>query len=197
MKIMLLSNNVNANRLFQWLKSNKHDVILYDEPVTMEMIEKIIPDLVISYNYRYIIKEDVINYMGNMIINMHISLLPWNKGASPNIWSFIDDTPKGVTIHLLEKGLDTGKIIFQKELFFDEETETLNSTYDILNREITDLLIYNWDVISSGNCDLKNQIGEGSYHRTSDLNNLLKGRQIDYSMTIKEFKKFINDIHLS
>ena len=27
-------------------------------------------------------------------INMHISYLPWNRGFSPNIWSFIDNTPK-------------------------------------------------------------------------------------------------------
>ncbi len=27
------------------------------------------------------------------IINLHISYLPWNKGAYPNVWSFIDETP--------------------------------------------------------------------------------------------------------
>ncbi len=76
---------------------------------------------------------------------------------------------------------------------FDENKETLSSTYTKINEEIEKLLMENWDMISSGNYILKDQNGKGSYHRTSDMEALLKGKHIDYSMTIKEFKEFISN----
>lgn len=191
-RVLLLSKNENVKKLYDWLKIENHDVILWHEPINATTIEDSKPELVVSYNYPYIVKEDVIDLMGDNIINMHTSLLPWNKGASPNIWSFIEDTPKGVTIHRLEKGLDTGKILFQKELFFDEEVETLSSSYEKLNNEIVQLCIDNWDKIISNNYTLLDQKGKGSYHKKSDLEAILKGKDIDYSMTISEFKKFLS-----
>ena len=191
MKILLLSNNDNVNALKIRLVAMGEDVILYHDRVTVNPIEELEPEFVIVYNYRSIIKEDVIDLLGNRIINLHTSYLPWNKGSSPNIWSFIEDTPKGVTIHRLEKGLDKGKILLQKELFFDEEKETLCTTYEKLNEEIVSLLCENWEDIKAGKIPLKEQEGTGSYHRTADLEALLGGRKIDYSMTVGDFKKFI------
>lgn len=191
MKILLLSNNDNVNALKKRFIEMGEEVILRHDRVTVNLIEEINPEFVVVYNYRSIIREDVISLMGNRIINLHTSYLPWNKGSSPNIWSFIDDTPKGVTIHRLEKGLDKGKILLQKELFFDEEKETLCTTYEKLNEEIVSLLCENWDDIKSGKIPLKEQEGEGSYHRTADLEEILGGSRIDYSMTVKDFKEFI------
>jgi len=190
-KILLLSNNNNVQTLYDWLVNKGYEVKLYHEPIIIDVIDVFEPDIVISFNYQHIVKEDVINRMGDRIINMHTSYLPWNKGASPNMWSFIDNTPKGVTIHRLEKGLDTGAIIIQKELMFDENVETLSSTYNKLNDEIIKLLIDNWDMFENGSYTMTPQTERGSYHRTSDLEALLKGRHIDYGMTIAEFKAFI------
>lgn len=196
-RIMLLSNNINSEPLYDRLIKKGYDVSYLHEPITLKTIKEYNPELIISYNYKYIISEDVINQPGVLIINMHISFLPWNRGSSPNIWSFIDDTPKGVTIHSLEKGLDKGKIILQKECKFDENTETLESTYNKLNDEIIRLLMDNWEMFESGNFPMHEQRGVGSYHRMSDLDILLAGRQIDYSMTIAEFKKFIQPTYSS
>lgn len=190
-RILLLSNNDNAKDLYDRIKSKGCEVLLFHDKITVPFIEEFKPDLVVSYNYMHIVKEDVIERLGNRIINLHISLLPWNKGASPNIWSFIENSPKGVTIHRLEKGLDTGKIIVQKEIFFNEEKETLSSTYETLNKEIVQLLIDNWDEISDGKFELKEQEGKGSYHTVADLKALLGKKELDYSMTISEFKKYI------
>lgn len=190
----MLSNNDNVQLLCECLDNlRRYDIHLCHDPINLQMIKEWMPDLVISYNYQYIIKEDVIDYMGDRIINMHISFLPWNKGSSPNIWSFIDDTPKGVTIHRLEKGLDRGKIIVQKEVHFDEDVETLATTYEKLNREIVNLFMENWEMIFEGKYSLTEQEGKGSYHRKSDMEKRLNGKHIDYNMTITEFKKFIAD----
>ena len=60
------------------------------------------------------------------------------------MWSFLEDTPKGVTIHYIDEGIDTGDIIVQKEVFIDEDKETLKSSYEILNKEIQALFKENW-----------------------------------------------------
>ena len=194
MRIIILSNNDNVKPLYTWLKNKEKDVMLHDKKITQQLLDDIHPDFVISYNYRFIVENDIINRMGNNIINMHISYLPWNKGANPNIWSFIDDTPKGVTIHRLERGLDTGKIIVQKEIHFNEDVDTLSSSYEKLNVEIVELFKENWDMISQGNYEMKDHVGEGSYHKSCDLERLLHGKDIDYNMTIESFKNFIKNV---
>lgn len=190
-EILLLSNNNDHSLTFEKkLKDNNCNVKLYNNPITLDSFKGYSPDLVISYNYRYIVKKEVIDYFGNKIINMHISYLPWNKGADPNIWSFIDNTPKGVTIHRLEEKCDSGKIILQKEIFFNEDIETLASSYIKLQNEIIDLFINNFDKIITGNYNLTEQKHGGSFHKTAELKAILGNHKIDYNMTISEFKKF-------
>jgi methionyl-tRNA formyltransferase len=131
-------------------------------------METFSPDITISYNYRDIIKENVINLSNNKIINLHISFLPWNRGADPNLWSFIDNTSKGVTIHLIDKGIDTGNILLQKELRFDEKRTTLGSSYHTLHREIQELFVANWDKIRKFQIPSSPQQEKGSYHSSKD-----------------------------
>ena len=46
-------------------------------------------------------------------MNLHISYLPFNRGPSEFLVIF-DDTEKGVSIHLVDGGIDTGPILFKK-----------------------------------------------------------------------------------
>lgn len=108
----------------------------------------------------------MINLFNGNAINLHISYLPYNRGADPNFWSFVENSKKGVTIHLLDKGLDTGDIIVQKEIKFDKD-ETLASSYKKLNLEIQNLFIKNWDLIKTKSYTPKKQSG-GTYHRSKD-----------------------------
>lgn len=55
-----------------------------------------------------------------------------------------------MTIHLIDKGVDTGDILLQKEVFIDEDKETLRSSYLKLNREIQLLFKENWELIKTG-----------------------------------------------
>ncbi len=186
--ILLLSNNENSSSLLQWL-SAKGTVLFYGDKLDVTMLERIQPSLVISYNYRHIIPPEVIKALHGKIINLHISLLPWNRGSSPNLWSIIDSTPKGITIHVLDEGLDTGDILLQKELAFDEDKETLRSSYDRLNSEIVRLLKDNWEYIWRGDWKPKKQQLGGSKHTVKDLQDFLHGRNFSYDMTIADFKR--------
>lgn len=160
----------------------------------MDMLEKCRPSLVISYNYIHIVPENVITFMKGNIINLHISYLPWNRGKYPNLWSFLEDTPKGVTIHRMEKGLDTGAILYQKEMFFDESKETLASSHRKLNEEIVKLFKEHWTEIREGTYPIIPQQGKGSYHALKDMRKLLSERKVDrldWNMTVREFKKLM------
>ena len=185
--ILLLSNNSNAWDLFSWMQC-KIETLLFSGKISAGIVKMINPSLIVSYNYKFIIPDDVINLMNGQIVNLHISLLPWNRGSSPNFWSFISNTPKGVTIHRVEKGLDTGEIIVQKEYFFDEKKETFGSTYNTLQNGIVELFKENFNNILSGNYLPYKQNGEGSYHTVRDMDEYLKDRQFSWDMNIYDFK---------
>ncbi len=123
-------------------------------------------DWLISYGYRHILKKEILDLFPDRAINLHISYLPWNRGADPNLWSFLEDTPKGVTIHYMDEGLDTGDIIYQQEVEMDED-DTLATSYQKLSDAIEGLFIEKWESILSGDCPRIPQ-GQGSYHRSSD-----------------------------
>lgn len=151
------------------------------------------PCLIISYNYKYIIPNSIISLLPDKVINLHTSYLPWNKGSNPNFWSFIDNTPKGVTIHLIDAHLDTGCILYQKEYFFDEAVETFRTTYDKLNNGIVELFCEHWDEIKSGTYTKKPQTAGGTYHTMHDLEIYSAIHPFRWDDNIAEFKRQ-NDI---
>jgi methionyl-tRNA formyltransferase len=138
------------------------------DPIDTEYLKIHSVEFAVSYRYRHIIRKEVIEYLNGNIINLHISFLPWNRGADPNLWSFLEDTPKGVSIHYIDGGIDTGDVIAQKELFFNNNAETLASTYKKLNIEMIELFKMYWEPIINGTVDKKKQTQAGSFHKISD-----------------------------
>lgn len=150
------------------LEQRGHYFFRTEEHVSPEFIMKRNFNFAISYRYRKIIKKDVIEILNGRLVNLHISLLPWNKGADPNLWSWLENTPKGVTIHKIDEGLDTGDILLQQQVFFDEEKETLRTSYNKLSHTIENLLINNIDEILASSIISKQQEGKGTLHLSKD-----------------------------
>ncbi|MCA6574335.1 MAG: formyl transferase [Pseudanabaena sp. M38BS1SP1A06MG] len=165
MKILLLSPY--RRELIEFLESCGDEVISTEERVNSnpEIVESI--DFVISYGYRHILKEDLIGLFPNKIINIHISFLPWNRGADPNLWSFLENTPKGVSIHCIDYGIDTGNILVQKEIFF-AENDTLKTSYYKLTATAFELFKKHWNDIKRDKIVPKPQNQNGSFHRLKD-----------------------------
>jgi len=126
-------------------------------------------DFVISYGYRHILKKSIIESSGAPIINLHISYLPWNRGAHPNFWSFFDCTPSGVSIHLIDEGVDTGPILYQRLVNFSKDQITFSETYKQLILEIELLFKENLNEIVAGKYKPLPQRRKGSYHKVADL----------------------------
>jgi methionyl-tRNA formyltransferase len=131
-------------------------------------------DFIVSFGYRYIIQQEVIDYYRGRLINIHISFLPWNRGADPNFWSWFDRTPKGVSIHVIEAGVDSGEIICRLPLGFKEpHKETLRSSYLQLIDAAACLFRVKWPEIRRMNWNGIRHPDRlapngGTYHRASD-----------------------------
>lgn len=192
-KVLFLTNNDNTLELYEWLKERTR-VDICRQRLALEQLKAQSPELIISYNYKYMIPKDVIEYMQGKVINLHCSYLPWNRGAYPNFWSFFDDTPKGVTIHQVSEELDKGLVLYQKECFLCAKEETFGSSYERLQQEIVFLFQAHWEEIIQGDYRLYQQKGKGSYHSVNDLKVIRDKIEFKWTDNVAEFLKKYNDI---
>lgn len=191
MKILGLYNNECAIELFDWLSSIGHEVILMTEKLNTDWCIEQKFDLAISYTYRYILSSELIDALGNNVINIHNSYLPWNRGADPNLWSIVDKTPRGVTIHYMDAELDKGFIIAQ-ELVEDGDDETLSSSYYNLDVEAKALFKKVFAYYDKWPLMKKKCLGKGSYHSVKDGEEI-KSVIDTYDISITEFKNRLNN----
>ena len=146
-KILFLGYDKDKPQLIEQIQThNNHwKVKQTSKKITLREIKDL--DLIISFGYRDIINNEIISLFKKPIINLHLSYLPFNKGAHPNFWSYIDNTPSGISIHEIDGGIDAGKIIYQKKIDFDlsNNKKKLNfyNTYSFLFKEIENLFLKN------------------------------------------------------
>ncbi|MDP2400619.1 MAG: formyltransferase family protein, partial [Actinomycetota bacterium] len=136
MRVLLLGPE--RARLGEAIRARGDEVVRTEERIAVGDPALDGADFLISFGYRHIIPAAMLEPFGPRAINLHISLLPWNRGADPNLWSYLEDTPKGVTIHVLDEGLDTGPIVAQREVA-DDSDDTLRTSYERLTCEIIGL----------------------------------------------------------
>lgn len=186
--VLFLTNNDNTEDVFEWLLKRGENVHKVQNKLTEDMIRALKPSFIVSFNYRYLIPKEVLDLMPDRVINLHTSYLPYNRGSSPNFFSFMDDTPKGVTIHRMAEGLDTGDILCRKELFFDENKETFASTYEKLLAAMKELFYENWDAIKAGKITAQKQEGCGTYHTMRELAEIREKHPFTWDCNIADYK---------
>lgn len=136
-----------------------------EEPVGLADLEGV--ERIVSYGYRHMIPPDIVEHFRGRAVNLHVSLLPWNRGADPNLWSFLEDTPKGVTVHLINDGLDTGPIVAQREVEVLPD-DTLATSYARLGDAMEALFREVWPAVRRGGVVASIQPPGGSFHRAAD-----------------------------
>jgi len=73
-------------------------------------------EVLVSVNYRYILGKRILNRFV-WPLNIHGSLLPRYRGRTPHVWAIINgETETGVTVHVMDEGVDTGPIIAQEKI---------------------------------------------------------------------------------
>ncbi|MDR2157695.1 MAG: methionyl-tRNA formyltransferase [Holosporaceae bacterium] len=101
----------------------------------IEFFRSLKPDLAIVSSYGLIIPQSLLDVPPRGFINIHASLLPRWRGASPIQSSILaGDRETGISIMKMDAGIDTGNIISMKSIKILPET-----TYGELSRQLGDL----------------------------------------------------------
>ena len=119
-------------------------------PEVSERIKSCSPDAIVVAAYGMIIPESILNLPEYGCLNIHASLLPAYRGAAPIQWAVLNGEKKsGVTIMRMDKGLDTGDILAQREVVLAED-ETSESLFGKLAECGAGLLIETLKKLESG-----------------------------------------------
>jgi methionyl-tRNA formyltransferase len=79
---------------------------------SLELLTSLRPDLIVVAAFGQILPPDIIHLPPRGCLNVHASLLPRHRGASPIAAAILaGDTETGVTIMRMDEGLDTGPIL--------------------------------------------------------------------------------------
>ena len=191
MKILCLYHNPCALPLFDWLQQEGHDILLCTERLTEEWCRNQEINLTVSYTYRHILSKEILLALGDNAVNLHNSFLPWNRGSDPSLWSIAEDTPRGVTLHYMEAGLDKGGIIAHR-LVPLKVGDTLKTSYDALDKAAQEQFQQAFQYYKSWPQIKKRPLGTGSYHSVRDGE--LFHRIIDtYDMSVEKFRKLVSE----
>ncbi len=143
--VLIFSNNKNAEGIV-YAQSNNLPVLVMDHKNfdDRKEFDQAIVDELSSYNidliclagYMRIVSEIIIDNYINKVINIHPSLLPSFKGMNAQQQA-IDYGVRysGCTVHFVDHGVDTGKIILQDVVEISSDDDASSLSEKILTRE--------------------------------------------------------------
>ena len=134
-KINARGNKIIFSPVKQFGIDNNVEIIqprkMKDEEV-INKIKEINPDLIVVVAYGKILPKEIIDIPKYGIINVHSSLLPKYRGASPIHSAILNgDAETGVSIMYIEEGLDSGDVILREYCEITED-DTLGTLHDKL-----------------------------------------------------------------
>ncbi len=97
-----------------------HRVATINSPECRDLLRAIDPDVVAVYGTR-IIKPDTLAAADAPFINYHAGINPKYRGQQPGYWALVagDRENAGITIHRVDRGVDTGDVLYQARVDFD------------------------------------------------------------------------------
>lgn len=110
--------------------AHEHNIEVYKPNKLKEDYEYILnkkPDIIITCAYGSIIPKVVLDYPSYGCINVHASLLPKYRGASPIVASILNgEKETGITIMYMDEGIDTGNIIMSRSIEIEDNDNSLS-----------------------------------------------------------------------
>jgi methionyl-tRNA formyltransferase len=162
--IMVFTYDTSENEEFvNHLKVNNIRLTYDNVNSSLDLIREFCPDCVLSVYYRHILSIDILNIVNNKAMNLHPSLLPAYKGAKSSVWAILNNEKyTGVSFHYMDSGIDTGRIILQKEITIKEE-DTAYSLYHKLIGVFSSNFCEAFDLLMAGYNGME-QKGLSSYY---------------------------------
>ncbi len=116
-------------------------------PEHLDELRRLAPDVIVVAAFGQILRREVLDLPRFRCLNVHASLLPRHRGASPIAGALLSgDQETGVTIMLMDEGLDTGAILTQSALPIapDDTTGTLTEKLSYLGAEALRRTLPKW-----------------------------------------------------
>lgn len=120
------------------------------EPEAVEILRSYEADIFVVVAFGQILSEEILQMPKYGCVNIHASLLPKYRGAGPIQWAIIDgEKETGITIQQMDKGVDTGDILFQSVVPIDAK-ETGESLFEKLAKAGAALIVEALPKIEAG-----------------------------------------------
>lgn len=136
----------------------KHDLcVLQPEKCSndefIETLSSYNPDVIVVVAFGQKLPKSIIDMPKYGCINVHASLLPKYRGASPIQWAVIDGCEySGVTTMMMDEGLDTGDMLLTKKVKLDDK-ETGGSLFEKLSSVGAELLVETLEKVERGDIE--------------------------------------------
>jgi methionyl-tRNA formyltransferase len=128
----------------QYIIENKIDINIYQptklrDEVNIKILKQINPDFIVVAAYGQLLPKDILDIAP--CINLHASILPKHRGASPIQQALLDNEKfVGVSAMLMDRGLDTGDILGYKIIKMPKNI-FVNDLFDKLSILAKELII--------------------------------------------------------
>jgi len=127
------------------------------DEIFLEVFREISPDMVILAAFGQILPTEIIELPRMGCLNVHPSLLPLYRGAAPINWTLINGEEKtGVTIMMMDEGVDTGDILLQEETDIAPD-EIFDNLHDRLSQLGAEILLKAVKGVADGTIERKSQ----------------------------------------
>ena len=154
-------------------------------PETLEVLREYNPDIIVVAAYGQIIQKEILELPEFGCINVHASLLPELRGASPIQHAILEGHQKtGVTIMQMAEGLDTGDMISKTEVVIEKKTG--EELHDALAAAGAELLKETLPEIEAGT--VKPEVQDDSKATYAGMISKADG-EIDFSKTAEEVER--------
>ncbi len=158
----------------------------------IEYLRKYNADIIIVVAFGQILTKSILDMPKYGCINVHASLLPKYRGASPIQWTVINgDEITGVTTMRMDEGIDTGDMI-AKQTFRVAEDETGGSLFEKLASTGAELCVKTMEMLENGTAEFTPQNNEEATH-TSMIRKELG--VIDWSKSAVEIERLIRGLN--
>jgi len=99
-------------------------------PEFVEAMRLLSPDLLLAAGYSQLLREQILSIPRLLPVNFHASLLPAYRGKHPVFWALRNgERWSGLTVHVMDAGLDTGDILYQVRVRIREQ-DSVVTLYD-------------------------------------------------------------------
>jgi folate-dependent phosphoribosylglycinamide formyltransferase PurN len=124
-KFLNITSTKRKNELFLQYELNTSNlpeekiihVISVNDNKCLQILQNINPDIVIVNGTR-IISKQILQSIPAKFLNIHVGITPKYRGVHGGYWALVnnDISNCGVTIHLIDAGIDTGSVIYQQQI---------------------------------------------------------------------------------